>query len=74
VIFDFIHKLIATPDRLEVLGDGRQEKSYMLVEDCADAMLHVIDHSDEPVTVMNLGTEDTAPFDVSERSSLRSWA
>ncbi|MDP6232975.1 MAG: NAD-dependent epimerase/dehydratase family protein [Candidatus Poseidoniaceae archaeon] len=59
VIYDFIHKLIATPDRLEVLGDGRQEKSYMLVEDCADAMLHVMDHADEPVTLMNLGTEDT---------------
>ncbi|MEE3090431.1 MAG: NAD-dependent epimerase/dehydratase family protein, partial [Candidatus Thermoplasmatota archaeon] len=27
VIFDFIHKLVATPERLEVLGDGRQEKS-----------------------------------------------
>ena len=59
VIFDFIHKLVATPERLEVLGDGRQEKSYMLVEDCADAMLHVMGHSDAPLTLINLGTEDT---------------
>jgi UDP-glucose 4-epimerase len=27
VIFDFIHKLVATPERLEVLGDGRQENA-----------------------------------------------
>jgi UDP-glucose 4-epimerase len=31
----------------------------MLVEDCADGMLHVMDHSDESVTLINLGTEDT---------------
>ena len=38
VIFDFIHKLKADPTRLEVLGDGRQEKSYMSAEDCVRAM------------------------------------
>ena len=59
VIFDFIHKLQATPDRLEVLGNGRQEKSYMLVEDCVDAMMHGIQAFDAPLTLLNLGTEDT---------------
>jgi len=59
VIFDFIHKLRATPDNLEVLGDGRQEKSYMLVEDCVDAMMHIIGQHNAPFTLMNLGTEDT---------------
>ena len=29
VIFDFIHKLKSDPSRLEVLGNGLQEKSYM---------------------------------------------
>jgi UDP-glucose 4-epimerase len=59
VIYDFIHKLRATPGHLEVLGDGRQEKSYMLVEDCVDAMMHVMATTDLPYTLMNLGTEDT---------------
>jgi UDP-glucose 4-epimerase len=42
VIFDFIHKLKRDPARLEVLGDGNQEKSYMSAHDCVKSMLHVI--------------------------------
>ena len=42
VIFDFIHKLKADPNRLEVLGDGNQEKSYMSAHDCVRSMLHII--------------------------------
>ena len=42
VIFDFIHKLKRDPSRLEVLGDGNQEKSYMSAHDCVQSMLHVI--------------------------------
>ena len=60
VIFDFIHKLKADPTRLEVLGNGRQEKSYMEVGDCADAILHVMGKTNEPVNLYNLGSHDTA--------------
>ena len=60
VIFDFIHKLQADPTRLEVLGNGRQEKSYMEVGDCADAILHVMGETNEPVNLYNLGSHDTA--------------
>lgn len=60
VIFDFIHKLKADPTRLEVLGNGRQEKSYMEVGDCADAILHVMGETNEPVNLYNLGSHDTA--------------
>ena len=59
VIPDFIHKLREDPERLEILGDGRQEKSYMHVEDCVDAMCHVIEHADAPVNIYNLGTTTT---------------
>lgn len=59
VIFDFIHKLRADPNRLEVLGNGRQEKSYMEVIDCASAMIHLVDSQDEPVNYFNLGSSDT---------------
>ncbi|MCS5525977.1 MAG: NAD-dependent epimerase/dehydratase family protein [Candidatus Poseidoniaceae archaeon] len=59
VIFDFIHKLKADPTRLEVLGNGRQEKSYMEVGECADAILHVISKTNESLNLCNLGSNDT---------------
>ena len=59
VIFDFIHKLKADPSRLEVLGNGRQEKSYLEVMDCARAMIHLTETTDEAINCFNLGTRDT---------------
>ncbi len=59
VIFDFIHKLKRDPSRLEVLGNGLQEKSYMSAEDCVRAMVHLVDQVDENVNLYNLGTGDT---------------
>ena len=59
VIFDFIHKLKADPTRLEVLGNGLQEKSYMEVGDCVDAILHVIANTNESINLYNLGSNDT---------------
>lgn len=60
VIFDFIHKLKKDPTRLEVLGNGLQEKSYMEVGDCVDGILHVMEHANEPLNLYNLGSHDTA--------------
>ena len=60
VIFDFIHKLKKDPTRLEVLGNGLQEKSYMEVGDCVDAILHVMKHATAPLNLYNLGSHDTA--------------
>ena len=59
VIYDFVHKLKEDPSRLEVLGNGRQEKSYMSAEDCVGAMLHLVDAVDDEVNLFNLGTGDT---------------
>ena len=59
VIFDFIHKLKADPSRLEVLGNGLQEKSYMEVEDCARAMVHLVENTSEMINFFNLGSGDT---------------
>ncbi len=60
VIFDFIHKLKKDASRLEVLGNGLQEKSYMEVGDCVDAILHIMKHANEPLNLYNLGSHDTA--------------
>ena len=59
VTYDFVHKLRTDPSRLEVLGNGRQEKSYMDVGDCADAFLHCIDTMDDRINLVNLGSVDT---------------
>ncbi|SEK59338.1 NAD-dependent epimerase/dehydratase family protein [Haloferax larsenii] len=59
VIPDFIEKLLETPDTLEILGNGRQEKSYLHVEDCVDAMCHVVENADREYNVYNLGTRTT---------------
>ena len=59
VISDFIEKLLDDPTGLTILGNGRQEKSYLHVEDCVDGMCHVVEHADEPVNIYNLGTRTT---------------
>ncbi len=56
--FDFIRKLKENPGELEILGDGTQSKSYIHVSDVTAAMLHVFEHSREPVAVLNVATED----------------
>ena len=59
VIFDFIHKLKADPSRLEVLGNGLQEKSYMEVGDCVDGILHVIENTSDRINLFYMGSNDT---------------
>lgn len=56
-VFDFYKKLSADPGRLHVLGNGRQRKSYMYVQDCIDAMLLAIDRAQDKVNILNLGTD-----------------
>jgi UDP-glucose 4-epimerase len=59
VVPDFVEKLRDDPGTLTILGDGRQEKSYMAVGDCVDAMCHVVEHADDAFNVFNLGTRTT---------------
>jgi UDP-glucose 4-epimerase len=63
VIPDFIEKLRDDPEHLTILGDGRQEKSYLHIEDCLDAMLHVVEHADDAMNTYNLGTRTTTSVD-----------
>ena len=59
VIVDFIDKLLSDPETLEIKGDGRQEKSYMSIDSCVDAMLHVVGEAAADRAVYNLGTRTT---------------
>jgi len=57
-VFDFYKQLLDHPDRLDVLGNGHQKKSYLYVQDCIDAMLCAIGKSHEKVNIFNLGTDE----------------
>ena len=56
-VFDFYRKLKQNPSRLEVLGNGKQRKSYLYIQDCIDAMLFALGKSNESVNVLNLGVD-----------------
>jgi UDP-glucose 4-epimerase len=58
VIYDFITKLRQTPQRLEILGDGTQTKSYLHVSDCVTAISTLLTQALNAVTVLNLGSDD----------------
>lgn len=58
-IFDFYRSLKSDKSRLPVLGNGRQVKSYLYVQDCIDAMLLAIRKSSLKVNTFNLGTDSS---------------
>lgn len=53
-IHDFVARLRQTPDRLEVLGNGRQRKSYLHVEDCISGMLFGLERGTAEFNLFNL--------------------
>jgi UDP-glucose 4-epimerase len=57
-VFDFYKKLLADPGHLHILGNGRQRKSYLYVQDCIDAMLVAIRNTTGKVEVFNLGANE----------------
>jgi UDP-glucose 4-epimerase len=59
IIFDFINKLRANPESLEILGDGKQSKSYLHVSECVEAILFAVENSRDTVNIFNIGSEDT---------------
>jgi len=63
VISDFIYKLQENPRRLEILGNGKQAKSYLLSSECVDAMLYIVEHASAGMNTYNLGCEDSLSVD-----------
>lgn len=66
-VFDFYKQLRQDPTRLRVLGNGKQRKSYLYVQDCIDAMLCAMERSDDKVNIFNLGVDDYCEVDDSIR-------
>ena len=54
-VIDFWRKLKRDPTRLDVLGDGKQRKSYLHVTDCVSAMLAAVERATESINILNLG-------------------
>ena len=57
-VFDFYKQLLKNPVELQILGNGRQRKSYLYVQDCIDAIFLAIEKAQEKVNIYNLGTEE----------------
>jgi UDP-glucose 4-epimerase len=61
VIVDFIKKIVKNPKELEILGDGLQEKSYLHITDCIEAIIHLtykFCESEKRIKIYNIGSND----------------
>lgn len=73
VTYDFYHKLRKDPTRLEILGDGRQHKSYCHVGDCVSAMLYITDRFPARYDVYNIGSDDAIDVLELARVAASAW-
>ena len=58
IIFDFLKKLQENDNELIVLGDGKQSKPYMYIDELIDTILFVIENSNQQINTFNIGPED----------------
>jgi UDP-glucose 4-epimerase len=57
-VFDFYKSLRADPTQLRILGNGKQRKSYLYVQDCISAILCAVERATNKVNIHNLGTDE----------------
>lgn len=58
VIHDFIKKLRRNPRELEILGDGSQRRSFLLIDDCIRAIWRSIEAFEQPVNLVHIGNRE----------------
>ena len=58
VVHDFVRKLQKDPTRLEILGDGTQSRSFVLVDDCLEAMLFALAQTRKNYNLVHIGNVD----------------
>jgi UDP-glucose 4-epimerase len=64
-VFDFVSMLKKNPAEIPILGDGKQSKAYLHVEDCVNAIWHVLSTRDDKVNIYNLGPDEHVTVDQS---------
>ena len=57
-VFDFYKQLLQDPTSLRILGNGKQRKSYLYIQDCIDAILFALDKAHDKINIFNLGTDE----------------
>jgi UDP-glucose 4-epimerase len=62
-VFDFYKQLLENPRELVVLGNGKQRKSYLYIQDCVSAMFTALEKAEDKVNVFNLGTGEYCEVD-----------
>jgi len=63
VMLDFYRKLRANPKGMEILGDGKQDKSYLHVRDCVSAILVAWKGQKAGYDVFNVGSSGKVKVD-----------
>ncbi len=58
VTYDFVNKLRKDPNKLVILGNGRQKKSYTHIHDTIDAIIFGVENGRDRVEIFNMGSED----------------
>jgi len=59
LIWDLIHKLKKDQSKLEILGNGKQSKSFIHISDTIEGIFHIINNTKEKIEIFNIGTEDS---------------
>ncbi len=57
-VFDFYKSLRKDPTTLHILGNGKQRKSYLYIQDCVSAILTAVERATDKVNILNLGTDE----------------
>jgi len=63
VVYDFVHKILKNNKRLEILGNGKQKKSYIYISDAVEGLVFLSERSEGQYSVYNLGNEDWITVD-----------
>ena len=59
LIWDLIHKLKNDQTKLEILGNGKQAKSFIHISDTIEGIFHIINNRKEKIEIFNIGSEDS---------------
>ena len=59
LIWDLIHKLKKDQTKLEILGNGKQSKSFIHISDTIEGIFHIINNTKEKIEIFNIGSEDS---------------